>query len=653
MRYVGLVIAALFLSITGVSSATYYLDAIHGSDATGSGSSGAPWASMTKVFTAVHGGDTVSLRPGNYGSVTFKKNYGIGSDSTGYITYMADPATCTPRPANWYEDSLARPDPTNPQGKVIFTNIFLDYYASDLNLTAKTGTPDGHYLVLQGLNVVGGNITVRSYVSHVIIRDCNVFGNWAEYSTQITGFAINLYQAYDLGSNYRDILVEGCYTTHTQGAVFLLGNFHNVVVRHSHFHYFCSSAFRIENGIMDSVVLEGNHAHHQVARCDVLHSRHVVTAVDAQEPDRIFTIDNTAVSYYDYASVTDAATDSTEVREVAGYNAASHVVTLAAPLSFNVAVGDSVGLWDGTHGSGIAVRADNFTVRGNRIHDCGASRGLYFYDRVYCDVVIENNLFYSTLNQYTVDLHSYMGNGCVVRHNTFAGTKHRNYDANHDASVLYGFALVGAAAAAGTDPSTMIIANNVFVGTATAPAGAFIKNNIVYAGSGFEEDATGPNSGNLVYYNGEAVGSEPHPFHAAGGFFAGGAGFDSGYVVRHANNFNEYFRLAAGAAAIGFADPAYATAADMTGISRGTSPDAGCYEYQATGIGTPVKATRLKTLPAVLPNPLNRNACRMLLTRGVRITTLTGVPVLAADEMRPGIYLATEDDTTRRFVVIE
>ena len=173
----------------GVLANTYYLDAVNGNDGTGDGSQGNPWASMAQVFTAVQPGDSVLLQPGNYGPVSLGENSGVGT-AAGHITYMADPATCTPRPGSWYEDSLARPDPDDPQGKVVFTSILLDDFASDMNTTTKTGTPDGHYVILKGFNVVGGNITFRSYVSHVIVKDCNVFGNWSDYSTQITGFGI-------------------------------------------------------------------------------------------------------------------------------------------------------------------------------------------------------------------------------------------------------------------------------------------------------------------------------------------------------------------------------------------------------------------------------------------------------------------------------
>jgi hypothetical protein len=576
---------ALIIALIGLGApgaAHYYLDPINGNDGTGDGSSKNPWASFTRIFSSVQPGDSALLRPGNYGFVTFGENKGAGT-SEGYITYLADPAACAPRADTWYEDSLDRPDTGNPRDLAIFTGILVDLFSHDKNAATKTGTPAGHYIVLEGLNLVGGQITLKSYVSHVVIRNCNVFGSWSEYSSEVTGTGINLYRAFYWGSHFRDILVEGCYVTHTSGGAILLGHFHNVTIRNCHFRHFASSGIRI-NGVMEGVLLEGNHVHQQVGLADYVKSSHTATAVDGAELNRKMTLDGSG-DHWDYATVTEARSGTTELREVESFDKTTRVLVLKEPLSFNVSPGDSVRLWDGTHGSGISVRADNFTLRGCRIHNCGASRGLYFYERAYRDVIIENNLFYSTHNQYTVDLHSYMGNGCKVIHNTFIGTKHENYSGNGLAEMLHGIALTGAVPADKTVPSTIVVANNVFVGTANAPAGAIVKNNIVYAGSGFEEDGQGSNSGNLVYYNDEPAGSEPHPFYQAAGFFTGGTGFDAGFDARHDNNFNAYFKLAPGSDAIGFADPAFATTKDIAGVIRDKNPDAGCYEWNKEASG--------------------------------------------------------------------
>ncbi|NLF32193.1 MAG: hypothetical protein GX591_15060 [Planctomycetes bacterium] len=583
-------ITALFVLVlcwaTGLQAATYTLDAVGGSDTTGDGSAAAPWKSMAKVFTAVQPGDTVLLRPGNYGAVTFKKNSGVGT-AAGRITYMADPATTTPRPSAWYEDGLDRPDPTDPDGKVIFTSILFDMYYDTWDSVTKIGVPAGHYVTLDGLNVVDGNVYLKSFVSHVTVRNCNVFGAWGEYSSQITGHAFNLYRAVSYGSNYQHILIEDCYATHCGGGVILLGNFHDITIRGCHFEHIAGTMMSLQ-GAMTDVVLEGNHAHHQVALADTL--KHTHTAVAPGSPaNTTFTVSGDA-TFLDHVSVIDASTGLEELRRPVSFNHTTYQVVLDEPLSFDVEPGDTVKFWDDNHGSGVAVRNGNFTLRSNRIHDCGGTRGIYFYTpptEGYPNIVIENNLVYSTTNQYTVDFLNGLGNNCVVRNNTFVGRKHSNYDTNGDADKLYGFGMTNGKAATNADPATVVIANNLIVGTATVSAGAVVKNNIVYAGSGFEEDAVGSNANNLVYYNGESVGSEPHPFDGSGNYFVGGPLFDDlAFTTQHAENFNAAFLLVAAADAVGYGDPAYAPATDITGAPRDpAAPSVGCYECFAVLTG--------------------------------------------------------------------
>jgi len=582
MRNPALIALTLMALTAPLHATTYYLDAAKGSDSQGDGSADHPWASMDRVFKAVKPGDTVLLRPGNYGAVEFGKDQGIGSKA-GIITYKADPGTTRPRLETWYESELPRPDPEKPEGKVIFTSITFALHSSDVNPETKTGTPDGHYVTIEGLNVVGGNITFASYVSHVVVRDCNVFGNWGEFSSDVTGAGINLYRRYYFGSNYRHILIEGCYVNRCRRGVTPLGNFHDVTIRNCHFHHFCSTAIGV-HGKMEKVLIEGNHAHHQVPLADT--KKHTTSVAQAgDDADRIFNLADD-IQFHDSVTVTDADTGKTELRAVTDYDRDARRLTLAEPLSFEVAHGDAVVLWDDTHGSGVAVRSSNFTLRGNRIHDVGGTRGIYFYSpgrSGYSDIIIENNLIYSTKNQYTVDLRRGLGDRCVIRNNTFAGRIHGNYHRNGQASMLYGFAMTNAAAAPDADASTIVVANNLFVGIGSAPKGATVKNNIVYASDDFDEDDQGPNADNIVYYDGHPVGQEPRPFGGSGNFFIGGQSFDKlAFKKQHSENLNAAFQLVQTAAAVDAADPATATKTDITGRPRDGKPDVGCYEWRPT-----------------------------------------------------------------------
>jgi hypothetical protein len=583
------------------------LDAIHGNDTGNDGGSSAPWQSMNKAKAMVQPGDVVLLRPGNYGSVVF--NGGYGSAAGGYVTYMADPQTTGSRPNDWFENGLDRPDPDNPGNNVILTGITFDYYASALDLQTKTGTAAGHFIAIEGLNVVGDKIWLNSYVADVKVKNCNIFGNWGEYSADITTYGLNVYRSYSLGSDYRNILIENCYIVNCRGGVILLGKCHNITVRGNYSHDCYSGGLRMqcESG-SDSIYLESNHVGRQIPVADVLQSpAYTVVSPDGNEPDRIFTI-NANPNLRDFFRVTDATDSIVELRQVESYDINTHTVTLKAPLSFAVETGDKVESYDGSHGSGISIHCSNITMRGNRVHECGATRGLYFYTTGtdgYRNIVMENNLFYSTVDPYTVDINTELGDHCRIVNNTFVG-KRGEYAPGAEPYMYHGIAIRNCLAAPNADPSTMIIANNLFVGLGSAPDGAIVRNNIVYAADNcFEQDTVGDNRGNLVYYTNELYGSEPHPFDGSGKYFVGGPLFDSLAFQYHGHNFNSAFRLAAGAGAIGFADPAYAPATDMLGNPRDAEPDAGCFEYLAATVieGLKVENRRQKAMIAI-PNPM-------------------------------------------------
>jgi len=84
MRRRILLILLVACGIAGGEEATYYLDADEGNDTTGDGSSGNPWATLTKAQATVVSGDTVKLYGGNYGAFA-QTNPSYSS----YVTYEA------------------------------------------------------------------------------------------------------------------------------------------------------------------------------------------------------------------------------------------------------------------------------------------------------------------------------------------------------------------------------------------------------------------------------------------------------------------------------------------------------------------------------------------------------------------------------------
>ena len=246
-----------------------------------------------------------------------------------------------------------------------------------------------------------------------------------------------------------------------------------------------------------------------------------------------------------------------------------------------------------SHGSGLAVRVNRLTVRGNIIHDYGGSGGINFYDDKYRDtpddgyedMLIENNLVYDAQG-VTNSRFSMLKSNITIRNNTLIGWR-----SSEDATGVYKYhaAIFKPRGAGGV--TNLNVYNNVFVGyvSFSGELGSFNENNnIFYAvldGTTWLTTPRGNNS--IIVYN-----VDDDYFEGSGKFFVGGDAFDQysythpGYIdtynvgASHKQNLNDAYQLASGSDAIGFADPACAPAADLLGNPRDAAPDAGCYEYQ-------------------------------------------------------------------------
>jgi len=92
------------------------------------------------------------------------------------------------------------------------------------------------------------------------------------------------------------------------------------------------------------------------------------------------------------------------------------------------------------------------------------------------------------------------------------------------------------------------------------------------------------NHGNNIFGNNpNGEGGPLHPFIVNA---TERVNYDIDSLFVDANNGD--YRLAPGSAAIDFGKPAHAPATDILGVSRGFSPDAGCYEYVGSGNQAPV-----------------------------------------------------------------
>jgi len=187
------------------------------------------------------------------------------------------------------------------------------------------------------------------------------------------------------------------------------------------------------------------------------------------------------------------------------------------------------------HGSGIAIRISNLTVRGNIIHTYGGSGGIYFYsdgpDGGYENMLIENNLVYDKGG--SVGRFEYLKGNITVRNNTFIGTRHE-YDPGSDLERTYRYDLAAKFTVYDEEigASDVSIYNNIFVGAMSLPVGRFTNlnedNNILWSfndGNGYLDEPIGSNS-ILIAKGSGGFNYDENYFEGSGNFFVGGVDFD-------------------------------------------------------------------------------------------------------------------------------
>jgi len=239
--------------------------------------------------------------------------------------------------------------------------------------------------------------------------------------------------------------------------------------------------------------------------------------------------------------------------------------------------------WEpGVHGSGLSMHSSNTTVRGNIVRNFGNTRPIRWYQDVagdygYSNLLIENNLTYE--NYAWAPEFIDMGDNCVFRNNTFIGGATIKFARLVGGSGLhiYNNVVTGNLVVDNYGTSAELNAQTREVATAKWPnvhEGNNILQGLAASGGGYRLYCAQfqPGDGNLILKN-DAGAYKPGydaSFFDVGSFFASDAG--------------EYpYQLTAASAAVGFADPAHASAADLLQVARDAAPDAGAYEYSKPG----------------------------------------------------------------------
>jgi len=215
------------LSAVSISSAaTYHVDAVNGSDASGDGSETSPYESLDALDGVLAGGDRVVLYGGNYGAMRYANlNNHLFSD---WVEFVA---------ADGYLPEL--------DSVVLHSNS---------GGTEGQGTYDA-YVRLKGLHIRGVGVTESiniGNVRHIDIDDCliEIEGPWSQSALNIEKTAF-----YMRGGT--DITIQNCEFTRTGTAISVRA--YDVKILNNHIHDITHDAIRL-TGVVDALV-EGNLIH--------------------------------------------------------------------------------------------------------------------------------------------------------------------------------------------------------------------------------------------------------------------------------------------------------------------------------------------------------------------------------------------------------
>jgi len=585
------------------TAGTYYV----GPTATGNGSGGSRTnlKSISGFKTAAQPGDVALLQPGNYGSFAVDGGYGASGKNVIYCADSSAPGYM-PRSADWYTDYMTRPTAGNYP---CFSTIEVKSRIAD------DGSAAGQYISFENIAVLAGGgrwsygILGRPYVAHMIFRNISIFG------PDIPHEKANEHLSYDFlaegirlhcdggASDWHDVMFDSCYV---EGAVqpviaqCAVGD--NVEFRDCRFGWMFYGLF---------VNVTGQQI--KFTRCNIGGSpdRTIGDSANSQGSRKVASAGSPANATFKYSgadpSFIDAIHDHvkvthgavSEVRPLSVFDAGTNTVAVSPPFSFNVAAGDTVEFFESCHGATISIMQGNVWLDGCIIHDAGNSGMVYTYGEWAnnkSNITIENCLIYGArwnghpcidfgVGQPQVDAGLY--SNTIIRNNTLVGViPDEGQITGANSTRNYGMAM-RIVIRNGADVGSIVIANNLCVGTVslTNGAAANVRNNVVYySNGGFETDATGPNANNKIV---RVQGSNEIPFNS--GWFVGGEGFSDAFKATGGHRmFREEFKLAKQPLCIGTGSSTAGdySATDLAGNLRKGSPDVGCYAYAAEDDGS-------------------------------------------------------------------
>ncbi len=519
-----IILVLLYLS-SFASATTYYVDAATGNDSN-NGSSGSPWLTLGRAVPQYAGspsvgpGDTIYVKNGTYAGITINHVPTVeGTSWEDIITYQ-----------NYVGHS---PQISSAIGACITISgdyrRYLDFNGIDMEVTAAE------------LN----NVVSISNSGYIKIRNCKLDGYWdpniggeGDGSAWVNTTSAGIYFSGGTTLKSNDLIFNTLEITEVDRGITTVGYF--------------GTGFQVLNCEI-----------HKVAASPVS-----ITYNANPDHGEILIQGN---KFYDQEPKWDLATQTTIK-------------------------------W--SHGS-IVGQNSHMTYRNNIIHSSCDSGVIMFYsnpaidtDGGYHDILIENNLLYDTISNQLIKMYHVGDGSIVIRNNTLIGS-HEGITSNY--WDYYGGATFSVISiTSGCTGAGLQFDNNVVVGCVSIKAGLTgmtTHGNVIYSFADFNTSPEHEWDETDIWYLDAGVSQHSVNTAFITNFFAG---VNSQDYFMHGTDYVRYppsptgggptfadyddnFELDPNSPAIDHAVLAYSTSTDIFGNARGSSPDAGCYEYGAVG----------------------------------------------------------------------
>jgi hypothetical protein len=601
-------------------SANHYVGVAATGDSSGSSRSNL-MAIVTFIGTHASPDDVGLVQVGDYRSlgagVLHITKDRLGTSWTHPITLQIDTGSpgYTARSSDWKTRTTKLEEP-DPAKHAVFSVIEFDENCSggDDNVALP------YYWIIDGLWLDG-------YIYHNIsnasikVKNCNVLTYWTGYASTSCPYAIYFRHYSGGGSDMHDITYEDCYTWGGGRSLKIEGIIRSGGLTASGCRFTsCSGSFigdcpwnweRYADVIFEDCVFDkfigvaydtsGYYTDRNIIEVDPANPRTHFRVESDVSPD----------GYLIWIDWTHGGTAKQGLMQlgVPQFNHSTHWVTLLTSAPWDLTTSDIARFYCDGHGSGWAMYGDRVKVRRSVLANLGDSGTTYTYKadgtgQGNNDCEMTDCLIYSGGNIWgcRFDGYTQLGNNFICKGNTFIGRKETDDAARpwcHYGRIIYwGFGPL-------TDTSTCNFSNNLVVGLFCGDSlGSAIRcNNIIYAHSysvtsygnpgEFLANGGATNQGNVVIYNGETLGNEPHPFDKTGTYFvASASNFDDVFTDWPFNyNLSTDFQPEAGSPAIATGSTTYKTATDLGGTARSSPPTVGAWEYSGASSYPPTAAT--------------------------------------------------------------